>query len=256
MEVMTGGLAPASFAAAAAVTMLACLVKGVVGFGMPMIMVSGLGAFLPVETALASLILPMLATNLSQGLRDGLGPALATARRHRRLFVVALATLAVSAQLVRVLPADLLFAILGLPIVAYALAGIAGLPMRFDLRHRRQWEIVLGAIAGFFGGFFGVWGPPLVIYLASCAVPKAESMRVQGVIFLLGSATLGLAHVVSGVIDRASLPLSAAMVVPAMAGLWIGYRLHDRVDQEAFRHWTLVVLALTGLNLLRRALTG
>lgn len=251
-----GGLDLPEFAAAAALTVLACLVKGVVGFGMPMIMVAGLGAYLPVETALATLVLPMLLTNLSQGLRDGLRPAVATARTHRRLIGVALAVLAGSSQLVRVLPPELLYTLLGLPIVAYAAAGIAGLPLRLDPRRRRLWEVVLGAVAGFFGGFFGVWGPPLVIYLTSCSVPKAEAMRMQGVIFLLGSVALALAHIASGVLDRASLPLSAAMVVPSMAGLWAGYRLHDRVDQAAFRRWTLVILALTGLNLLRRAVTG
>jgi len=256
MESVTGGLAPATFAAAVAVTMLASFVKGVVGFGMPMIMLSGLASFLPIETAMACLVLPMLVTNVSQSLREGLAAAVATARGYRRLIVVALVTLAFSAQLVRVLPPPVLFAILGLPVVAYAAAGLAGLPLRFSIRRRRLWETAVGGVAGFFGGFFGVWGPPIVIYLASSDVPKAESMRLQGVVFLLGAAMLTAAHAVSGVVNAATLPLSAAMVAPAMAGLWLGYRLQDRFDQAAFRRWTLVMLALTGLNLLRRATLG
>ena len=39
-----------------------------------------------------------------------------------------------------------------------------------------------------------------------------------------------------------------------MAAMFVGYRVHDRLDQGRFRTLTLAVLVLTGLNLLRRAL--
>jgi uncharacterized protein len=50
-----------------------------------------------------------------------------------------------------------------------------------------------------------------------------------------------------------TLPLSAAMVVPAGLGLWLGYQIQDRLDAARFRRWTLIFLILTGANLLRRA---
>ena len=45
----------------------------------------------------------------------------------------------------------------------------------------------------------------------------------------------------------------AAMTAGSMIGMFIGYGIHDRLDQERFRRATLLVLVLTGLNLLRRA---
>ena len=48
-----------------------------------------------------------------------------------------------------------------------------------------------------------------------------------------------------------TLPVSAWMVLPTMAAMFVGYRVHDRLDQEVFRQATLAVLVLTGLNLLR-----
>jgi len=44
------------------------------------------------------------------------------------------------------------------------------------------------------------------------------------------------------------------LVVPAMLGLAIGYRIQDRLDAARFRRWTLVMMVFLGLNLLRRAL--
>ena len=44
------------------------------------------------------------------------------------------------------------------------------------------------------------------------------------------------------------------MVVPALLGMQLGFALQDRMDVVQFRRWTLVLLVLTGLNLIRRAL--
>jgi uncharacterized protein len=38
-----------------------------------------------------------------------------------------------------------------------------------------------------------------------------------------------------------------------MSGMLAGYMVQDRLDQVRFRQATLIVLVLTGLNLLRRA---
>jgi uncharacterized membrane protein YfcA len=51
-----------------------------------------------------------------------------------------------------------------------------------------------------------------------------------------------------------TLPFSILLVVPAVLGMWIGGRLHDRIDQRLFKQATLIVLLVAGLNLVRRGL--
>ena len=51
-----------------------------------------------------------------------------------------------------------------------------------------------------------------------------------------------------------TLPVSVWMTVPTMLAMFVGYRVHDRLDQRRFLTLTLAVLVLSGLNLLRRAL--
>ena len=79
-------------------------------------------------------------------------------------------------------------------------------------------------------------------------------VRAQSLSFLLGSVVLFVAHLHSGVLNPVTLPASSWLVIPTMAAMFLGYRVHDRLDQGRFRRLTLVVLVLTGLNLLRRAL--
>jgi uncharacterized membrane protein YfcA len=64
------------------------------------------------------------------------------------------------------------------------------------------------------------------------------------------------AHMASGVVRAETLPFSLMLVIPALAGMFIGFRVQDRIDQAAFRRATLVVLLVAGGNLIRRGLMG
>ncbi|NTT86762.1 sulfite exporter TauE/SafE family protein [Tabrizicola fusiformis] len=247
-------LSPLALTAALAVTGFAGFVKGAVGFAMPMIMISAFSGFLTPHQALAGLILPTLVTNLTQALRDGLPVAVATARHFHRFVIATLVLLLVSAQFVELIPQTLFLVLLGLPITVFAALQLAGRKLALRLEHRHRAEWVLGAIGGLYGGVSGVWGPPLLVYLLSVGTDKAETVRVQGVIFLLGAITLLGAHLGTGVLDGPNLIFSALLVLPALAGQTLGQALQDRLDQVRFRRWTQVLLVLTGLNLVRQAL--
>ena len=253
MDALFPYLTPALAAYAFAIAALAGLVKGMVGFAMPMILISGLGGFLSPELALAGLILPTVVTNVVQALRQGPAAAISSVRRFRVFLCVGGVFLLTSAQLVAVLPMQVMLLILGLLIAGFTLMQLAGLRFHLAAPSARI-EAAVGAFAGSIGGVSGVWGPPTVAYLTALDTPKADQIRVQGVIYGLGALVLMAAHLGSGVLNRATLPFSAALLVPALMGMWLGGRIHDRIDQQLFRRLTLVVLLLAGLNLIRRAL--
>lgn len=245
---------PAQIALAATITLFAGFVKGAIGFAMPMIMMSAFAAFLPAPLALALLILPTLITNIAQAFRQGPAAALASAQDFRAHIIAVILALIVSAQFVTTIPKPLMEGLLGVPIFAFALWQLSGRAMRIRIEHRRRVEIVLGLIGGLYGGVSGIWGPPLIVLLLSLQTDKSEALRTQGVVFLIGSLVLLGAHVHSGVLNAQTLPLSALMVIPALIGNRAGLALQDRLNAQSFRRWTLVLLALTGANLIRQAL--
>ena len=61
---------------------LAGLVKGTVGFAMPMILLSGLSILMPAKQALAALILPTLFTNIIQSSTRGTTRLILILKRH------------------------------------------------------------------------------------------------------------------------------------------------------------------------------
>lgn len=256
MEIFYGGLEPWAFWTACLVTLGAGFVKGAIGFAMPLIMMAVFASIMPPELALAGLMLSVLTTNLHQSLRDGWPAFRASAWEYRRLIGATILGILIAAPFVVWLPQRLLLGMLGLPVALFAFWQLAGKPMKIAIEHRTRAEYGLGLVAGLYGGLAGIWGPPVVVYLLSIAADKKESIRVQGVIFLIGCAVLMAAHMGTGVLNAQTLPFSAALVVPAFLGMLAGFRLQDRLDPAKFKYWTLILLALTALNLLRKAIFG
>jgi uncharacterized protein len=249
-----GGLDPLHFGLALAITLFAGFVKGAVGFAMPMIMISAFSSFLPPELALAGLILPTVVTNLSQAFRQGSAAVWDTVVTYRRILTATVIFIVISAGFVHVIPQTLFLLLLGVPITAFAVLQLAGVNLALKLEHRDRAEWVLGMIGGLYGGISGVWGPPLLVYLLSIKANKQETVRAQGLVFLIGAVVLFFAHLQSGVLNAQTLVFSALLTIPAQIGQLLGTRIQDRLDQIRFRRWTLILLVLTGLNLARRAL--
>lgn len=248
------GLDPFHFWIAIGVTLFSGFVKGTIGFAMPIIMISALGSFLTAQQALAAVILPVLITNIGQALRRGWRPAWQAVRDYRWHIGMVMLMIPISAFMATRVPQWLMYGLLGGPITLYAIWQLSGRSMMLPVHHHRRAAIITGIIGGLYGGISGIWGPPLIVLLLSIGAPKEEQMRVQGVVFFLGAAMLTVAHVQTGVLNAQSLPFSALLVVPALIGMGLGYLAHDRLDVKQFRRWTLILLVLTGLNLLRRAL--
>ncbi len=125
-DLLPSALTMADLLAALAVTLFAGFVKGAVGFAMPLIMISAFSAFLPPDLALAGLILPTLVTNLSQAFRQGVAPAVQTARTYRRFLIGTVVFIALSAQLFEFIPRMAYLLLLGLPVTAFAPRSLPG----------------------------------------------------------------------------------------------------------------------------------
>lgn len=244
------------FLFACGVTVLAGFVKGAVGFAMPLIMISGMGIVIAPEIVVAGIIIPIVISNGMQVARAGIGKARAAMVEHWRYVLVVCVMILVAAQFVRSIPSDVMFIVLGVPVVGLCVIQLIGWRPQITPAMRRPFEWTAGTLAGTLGGLAGTWGPPTVLYLLALNTPRAQQMAVQGVIYGLGSVMLFLGHLQSGILNAQTWGFSAALVPPALAGMWLGFRLGDRFDQDRFRRVTLWVLVIAGVNLIRRGVMG
>ena len=249
-------LTPAMFVLATLIAVIAGFVKGTVGFAMPMILISGLSTFLPADMALGVLIFPTLVTNGVQALRQGLAAAVQSIRQFRVFLGIGCLCLLASAQTYTFLPQSTLFLLVGIPVLFFSLLQLLGWQLRLRAGQRKPAEILVGGFAGLVGGVSGVWGPPTVMFLTALGTEKAEQMRIQGGTYGLGAVALFVAHLKSGVVNAQTAPVPLLMCVPALAGLYVGFRYADRLDAKKFRQITLLVLVVAGANLIRKGAFG
>ncbi|MBB3992660.1 hypothetical protein GGR95_000279 [Sulfitobacter undariae] len=255
MDIIFPLLTPNELLIACLIAVLAGFVKGVVGFAMPLVLVSGLTTFMSPELALAGLIVPTVITNAHQALRQGIPAARKSVVDFKVFLLAGLLALLATAQMVRVFPDQVMMAVIGVPVTFFALLQLGG--HQFQLSGRsRSIEVVAGAIAGGLGGVSGIWGPPTVAYLTALNTPKHDQIRIQGVIYGLGAVVLLFAHIGSGVLRAETIGFSLALVPTAYLGMRIGLSAMDRINQIVFKRATLFVLLVAGLNLIRRAWMG
>lgn len=239
-----------------AVAAVGGFVKGAVGFALPLVMLSGMGVFISPELVVAGIIFPIVITNGMQVIRAGLREAWAAVRDFRVYIGIVCVMILVSAQFLTRISADAMFVVLGLVVVVLCLVQLLGVRLVIAPARRGAFAVVAGVISGTLGGLAGNWGAPTVLYLLAIETPKVRQIVVQGVIYGLGSLALLAGHLQSGVLNRETAPFSALLVLPAILGMWLGFRWGDRLDQERFRKVTLIVLIVAGVNLIRRGIFG
>ncbi len=227
-------------------------VKGIVGFALPMILMSSLSILVPVHTALAALILPTIITNYQQAREQGLLDAITSLKNHKIFLSIMVVIILGSATLAPNLPQQSLTGILGLLIFSFSLFQISGI--KFEISHSNvSSKAAFGILTGFAGGLTGAFGPPTVAYLSALKTEKNEQMKVQAAIYGVGGILIFVGHTMSGIFNLHTAPLSAFLILPCICGFWIGAKVRNKFNQDFFRISTLIVLLFVGINLIGRA---
>ena len=242
----------ATLALLVVVLLLAGLVKGTIGFGLPLVAVSILTQFLPKEWALALMILPVAFSNLFLGFEGRLFGA--SLRRFWPVILAVGSGILLGAMTLASLPQEHFLLVVGLVVIAFALAEQFRLVLPVPAAHERLVGIAAGLFGGLLGGVSTAYGPPLIMYLSALRLSKVEFVAAIGAIWTFASLVLILAFHLSGILVGERLWWSLAACIPVGLGLWLGSRLRDRIPQEPFRRLIRLALLLLGANLVRRAL--
>lgn len=236
----------------ALIYLLAGLVKGVIGFALPLVSVSLLSIFVPVEQALALNTVPLLITNFWLALQGGNG--LLLLRQYWWLILFLAIGIFAGANIVVAIEKHTLLLVFGISVILLSLLERFRPPVKLPDRFATPTGVLAGLVSGIFGGLVSAMAAPVAIYLTARRVPKDEFVTTVGVIYSCGALFLILAFGSVEILTTENAPLSVAAAVPAIAGLLLGARIRGAVNQEIFQQLVLLGLVLVGLNMVRRAL--
>jgi uncharacterized membrane protein YfcA len=232
-------------AAAAAIALLAGVVRGITGFGGAMVMTPPLALLLgPLLAVPVALLLEGFAGThmLVQTRRDVrwrvIGPILAATAACAPLGAFLLAS--IEPQLLR-------RAIAGV-VIAFSLLLLAG--WRYGGRQRLATSLAVGALGGSMIGATSMGGPPVILYLLSGPDPIATT-RANMTLFVAGSSLAALASLwAAGVLGAGALVLGLALAPGYFAGLALGTRSFRRFNDARFRRFVLLLLIAVATGIL------
>lgn len=237
----------------AAVFLLAGLVKGVVGLGLPTLSMGLLAGVMPPAQAAVLLILPSLLTNAWQ-MWDGAALASLLRRLWPLQLGVIAGTLWAPVSLVT-LNAGLASAGLGAALVVYALLGLFAMPLAVPRRGEGAASFATGLATGAITSATGVFVFPAVPYLQALSLKKNELVQALGLSFTVSTVALFLRLVLEGSFAMDRLPSGWSLLLPlpaALLGMAAGQVLRGRVGEKAFKRLFFAGLLLIGVYMLAR----
>lgn len=236
----------------AATFLLAGLVKGVIGLGLPTVAMGLLGLVMPPVEAAALLLVPSLATNVWQLLG---GPCLgALLGRLWGMMLGIVAGTWLGSGLIVGAAAPRAAAALGAALVLYAVVGLAKLRLRVPLRSERWAGPAAGAVTGLVTGATGVFVNPAVPYLGALGLGRDELVQALGLAFTVSTLALAASLAWHDALPLQAVRASLLALVPALAGMALGGWLRARVRPRTFRLCFFVGLLVLGGELAWRGL--
>jgi uncharacterized membrane protein YfcA len=228
------------------------VVKGVLGVGLPLVLVPLMAQFLDLPVAVALLSVPMVVTNFGQAMEGG-GTLPALRRLAPILATLVLGTVAGVRLLVSVNRRALDFGV-GASFIALSIMLFYLPRVRVGRRADRWAGPLIGLVAGILGGVTAMFGPPLIAYQIGLGVDPDTFVKHMAILALAATATLLAALGGSGALSGLDLLVSAAAIIPIQLGMPLGRWLRGRVPPAAFRAVVLCALAWAGFDMLRRAI--
>ncbi|MEK7688386.1 MAG: sulfite exporter TauE/SafE family protein [Pseudomonadota bacterium] len=227
------------------VFLLAGTVKGLVGLGLPTITIALTSLVLPLTESIALIALPTIFTNVWQAAIGGQFRIIA--RRQWPLIVPLAISLYLTMWLVGQKGPNWAFLVLSAVLIVYSGLGLLRIRLHIHADLERPLAPAIGVISGFVAGLVGVPIIPLMPYLQGLDIKSSELVQTLGVVLCATSLTLTASLLFFGLLDGPRAIVSAAAVVPALAGMWVGQQIRLRLSVEQFRLAVFWALLLTGL---------
>lgn len=232
--------------------LVAGMVKGVIGLGLPTVAMGLLGLVMAPMEAASLLIVPSVVTNLWQ-LAAGPSFKALLGRLWPMLIGICAGTLAAGAMLPPGFSAYATPA-LGVALVLYAVVGLAAVCVAVPHRMEPWLAPVVGAATGLVTGATGVFVLPAVPYLQGLGLGKEDLVQGLGLAFTVSTFALAASLALGGDFNPGVAASSLYALAPALAGMLLGQWIRARIRPAVFRRIFFLGLLALGAHLSLRSL--
>jgi hypothetical protein len=232
--------------------LVAGMVKGLTGMGLPTVAMGLLGLVMQPVRAAALLVFPSLVTNVWQ---LAAGPRfVGLVRRFATMMVGVILGTSVGIGMLTGGAGNQAEGALGGALAAYGAIGSLSTRFAVSAKSERWLSPFIGLMTGIVTGATGVFVIPAVPYINSLGLAKDELVQTLGLSFTVSTVALGFGVAVSGQFQGLEASSSLLALAPALGGMFLGQNMRKRLHEEAFRRWFFVALLVLGTYMVIRAL--
>ena len=227
------------------------LVKGTIGFGMPMVALPIIAFVIPATTAMVILCAPIFLTNFLQiKFKQGV-----SSYRFLPMFLSLIIGLIVGARLILEININTITQIIAVSIIFAALVNCFGIKITsINQKREKAITIIIGFGSGILGGLSTFYGPPMLAYLVAADLPKEKFVRTVSTMYFIGSFPLYGSLIYYGFATSIDLIVSLILIIPAYIAQQLGTKIRDKINQKQFRMCILITLIILGFSLLIKTL--
>lgn len=237
-----------TIAIAAAGLLLAGIIKGATGLGYASCALPFLVLAIGLKPAMALVLAPTIATNLSLILTSG--HLRETIVRFRWLYLAMLPGIAAGVALLVHVDQALAVKVLGGVILVYVTLTLAKPDFELPARLRAPLQPPAGFLNGVLTGLTGSQVVPLLPYVMSLQLDPARTVQANNIGVAVGTALLAGGLASAGLLSGPLALGSLAAIAPALLGTALGVRLRAVLSVGQFRFLVLVTLFGIGVTML------
>lgn len=233
------------FFLAGAAFFFAGILKGATGLGYSSCALPILAWAIGLEPAMALVLIPAMATNVSVAFTTG--HFAETARRFSSLYLAMVPGIAIGIYLLLWIGQSVAVKTLGTSMIGYV--ALALLRPQYSLTaNLEHWlQVPTGFLNGVLAGLTGSQVMPVVPYMMSLELDPERMVQAINLALMIASAALAFGLLATGIMTVQLLGISATAVVPALLGVGIGAKARLKIPAAQLRVGVLLVILMMGM---------
>jgi uncharacterized membrane protein YfcA len=229
---------------AAVAFFLAGIVKGATGLGYASCALPFLASTIGLKPAMALVLIPAMATNLSLAFTTGHFAELG--RRFSALYLAMVPGIAIGLYLLLWISQSAAVKTLGTIIVGYVALTLLRPRYSLSARLERPLQLPTGFLNGILTGLTGSQVMPLLPYMMSLELDPNRMVQAINLAVMIASAVLAVGLLATGIMTAQLLGVSATGLLPALLGAEIGAMARKKIPASQFRRGVLLILLMMG----------
>ncbi|MED5578705.1 MAG: sulfite exporter TauE/SafE family protein [Nitrospinota bacterium] len=235
---------------------IAGIVKGSIGFALPIATIPFLSLFISPVHAVALMSISLFSTNVMNvtiGLKEW-----RNLENIIPFLIIGLCSVPAGVFLLNWLNPNIVRLILAFAIALFVFLRRIFPTPKVNSNLVRKWGLggVFGFLSGFLGGMIGIPGPSTLIYFSMFSWKKDTFIFLVNVFNALISGLLILSFFSQGIYTKTLFLHAILVLVPVFLGYWIGLKLRRKINQNRFEFFVKIVLIAVAIVLFIRSFSS